>query len=238
MARITQGTAPSSERRVKAWSFSTLQQYLECPAKVRFSKLDKIAEPKNQHLERGIALHEQCETFLRDPLAQLPAELAKIHLQLCELRLAHAVPEAEFAFRVDWSPCDWFAKDCWLRVKADAVVPPKADGDGRMLIADFKSGKLREAHAEYDLQLELYALAGFLMYPLAEVVDTQLIFIDAGITLESDAPFTRDMVPHLKQKWEAAAKPLLMDETFSPRPSAQACKWCFYAKAKNGNCEY
>lgn len=238
MAKITQGIVPSSgPGKIKAWSFSVLQQYNECPAKVKFSKIDKIAEPKAPALERGTLLHSLCETFLTEG-SPVPSELSKIEKQLIELRSLKAIPEAEFAFRSDWSPCSWFDKDCWLRVKADAIVPPLADGNGEARIADFKSGRLREDHSEYDNQLELYALAAFLMYPLAQIVHTELIFIDVGVTLESDRPFTRDMLPALKAKWEAAAKPLLMDETFAPRPSAQACKWCFYAKAKNGNCTY
>lgn len=239
MAKITQGTLPSSGAgKIKAWSFSVLQQYNECPAKVKFSKLDKVAEPKAEALLRGTALHQLCENYLRGVSQECPTELTKIAAQLRELRDLKAVPEAEFAFRRDWSACGWFDKDCWLRVKADAVIPPMVDGGGEAKIADFKSGKLREDHSEYDKQLELYALAIFLTYPLAQIVHTELIFIDVGVTLESDAPFTRDMVDGLKAKWEEAAKPLLMDEVFAPRPSAQACRWCFYAKAKNGNCTY
>ena len=43
---------------LKSWSFSRYSTYKQCPLKAKFSLIDKIAEPKNQAMERGAQIHE------------------------------------------------------------------------------------------------------------------------------------------------------------------------------------
>ena len=236
MARITQ--KDNTPQKIKAWSFSALSQYNECPRKTYFAKIARIAEPKAPALAKGIAIHEQLENCLKNASIPCPPELMKIETNLNELRSQGAIAELEMAFDKFWNPTGWFDANCWLRVKIDAIIPPKLDGDARVTVWDWKSGKVAEEHSKYDDQLELYQLCALIWYPTAMAANAGMIFVEHGVVIEADEDITRDMIPMLKAKWEDRAKPLLCDEEFSARPSAQACKWCFYSKAKNGDCEY
>jgi hypothetical protein len=46
------------------------------------------------------------------------------------------------------------------------------------------------------------------------------------------------MVTALKKKWEGRIKALFADDTFAPRPSDFACRFCDYSKEKGGPCEF
>ena len=235
MARVTQTAVqdPNSPP-IKAWSWSALNQYETCPRQTYLAKVQKVQVPKAAALEKGIRIHEQLESCLGNASIPCPPELMKIEGNLNELRSQGAIPEMEIAFNDKWEPCDWFAKDCWVRIKIDAIIPPKIGGT--TAVWDWKSGKVRDDHSEYDQQLELYQLAALLAFPTADYAEAGLIFVEHGVVLECDAPMTRDMIPAAKAKWEARVKPLLSDTTFAPRPSGFACKWCDLGKA--AGCEY
>jgi len=234
MAKVTQ--VSDAPKGVKAWSWSVLQQYETCPKQTYYSKIQKVQVPKAPALEKGIKIHEELEACLRDHSLSCPELAQPVEVQLERLRMDGAIPELEIAFDKDWNACDWFAPNCWLRIKVDAIVPPTIDGDGRVHIIDWKSGKVRQDHTDYDAQLELYMLAALLMYPTAEQAEASLIFLEHGVVLDGDDVMTRDMIPAAKAKWENRVKPLLSDTTFAPRPSGFACRWCDLGKA--AGCEY
>ena len=235
MARVTQ-QAVIDKKPVKAWSWSVLNQYETCPRQTFYAKVMKIQVPKAAALEKGIAIHAELEACLNDHKLPCPPSSIKIARQLEELRQQRAVAELEFAFTDKWEMCDWFSKEAWVRIKVDVLTPPTADGEAKVTIWDWKSGKVRDDHTDYDHQLELYQLAALLAYPTAEVAESGLIFVEHGVVLESDAAMTRDMIPAAKAKWENRVKPLLNDEQFAPRPSGFACKWCDLGRA--AGCEY
>jgi RecB family exonuclease len=229
----------SGKGPIKAWSFSRWKKYEECPRRAKYTMIDKMTEPSSPALERGTALHFLCETYLKAPRAKvISLELMKISNELKRLRRAKAITEAEFAYREDWSKTTW--KDwngVWVRIKADAVVPPSKKNPIAEVI-DFKSGKVREENdSEYMLQLELYALAALLDYPDAESVKTSLVFIDHGNIVQSPEEYKQTDVPNLKKRWEMRVKKMLDDTRFKPSPG-NACRWCPFKKSSGGPCEY
>ena len=234
MARVTQQATPDTSPPVKAWSWSALNQYETCPRQTFYAKVAKIQVPKAPALEKGIQIHEDLENYLKDASLPCPPHSVKVEQQLKMLRAEGAIAEMELAFDKDWNRCDWFAKNCWARIKIDAIVPPKVGGT--VFIWDHKSGKVRDDHEDYDHQLSLYQLAGLLAFPTAETSEAGLLFVEHGVVLECDEVMTRDMIPAAKLKWEARARPLLSDKEFAPRPSGFACKWCDLGKA--AGCEY
>ena len=229
--------------KITSWSFSRWTCYEECPRKAKYKFIDKLPEPKGAALERGTMLHELAEYFLRGIKKTVPKELKLIADVLKKLKKQGALAEAEFAFNKEWKPVDWFAKDTWCRVKADATVLPVLGKDvPTVKIDDFKSGgkadKLSfQDNPDYELQLELYALAGLLRYETAEEADASLIFIDHGKVIPVEKRYTRKDIPRLKKLWEKRTKRMLADTVFVPNPG-KACTWCHFRKSKGGPCSY
>jgi hypothetical protein len=229
-----------SEKAVKltSWSFSRWMLYSECPLHAKFKFIDKLPEPQGPALARGTALHLECQKYLTEKRYTLKPELVKIADKLKELKKAKAVPEADFIFKQDWTETRWDDwTGAWCRVKADVTIPPIVDSDEpTVFIDDFKTGKLKDADTEYGLQLDLYALAGLIRFPLAEKAKTSLIFIDHGKTVEGETR-TRKDVPKMKKAWELRVKKMLSDTLFKPNPG-NACRWCPHSKSKDGQCRY
>lgn len=227
---------------IKSWSFSTWMTYEECPAKLKFKKIDRLPEPSSPALEYGTQMHQLCEDYLRGVKRTIPKAVSKIADVLKDLKKRKAIPEAEFTFRQDWSSTHW--KDwsgAWVRVKADTVIPPIVDSEVPTVeVDDFKTGgekKLKSGDfGDYMMQLELYGLSGLLTYPVAEQAKTSLIFIDHNERITGDTYLRKD-VPKLQKKWEARVKRMLNDTTFKPKPG-NACRWCHFRKANDGPCSF
>lgn len=230
---------------ITSWSFSRWNAYEECPFKARLKFVDKLTEPSGPALERGTALHRQAELYLIGDKKAVPKDLRLISKELKELRTAGAVPEAEFAFNDRWEKVEWFAKDAWLRVKADAVVPPIIDAkEPTVRVDDFKSGGKLDTKTgtvlskeEYPLQLELYDLAGLLAYPVAEKAVSRLLFIDHGKVVASEETRTRSDVKRLQKTWVTRTARMLRDTQFKPTPG-NYCRWCHFRRANDGPCKY
>ena len=110
-------------------------------------------------MERGTRIHKLAEDYVSGVISELPNELSVLSSRFEQLRaLGNAKCELEWAFTSSWSPTDWFAKDTWLRVKADVLF----EQDDQLYIVDHKTGKRYDDHRK---QLSLYALASFTMLP-------------------------------------------------------------------------
>lgn len=220
---------------ITAWSFSRWGTYVECPRRAKYKFVDKLQEPSSPALENGTKVHAAIEAYLRGGRA--PKELGQLKKEYAELRKLKPLVEQEYAYRADWTPCDWFARDAWCRVKVDALVPPVTDAkDPTVRLIDHKTGKLKEL-GEYDEQLELYGLAGLIQFPTAALSTGELWFVDHGRIVEARQTFGRADEKKLKKKWEKAVKPMLSDTVFRPKPG-NACRWCHFRKANNGPCEF
>jgi CRISPR/Cas system-associated exonuclease Cas4 (RecB family) len=218
--------------------------YAECPLKAKLKFIDKLQEPSSPALERGTVLHKQCEDFLLGRIKTVTKETKPIAAQLKDLKKRGALAEAEFAFDVDWRPVSWFDRSAWCRVKADAVVAPVVDTKSPVVeVHDFKSGGKLDTSGSvlsndaYPVQLRLYALAGLLTYPVAEKAQTSLIFIDHGKTVPMEDEFKRKDVKLLQKEWVVRTKKMLNDTVFKPTPG-NGCRYCFFSKARGGQCPY
>jgi len=231
--------------QITSWSFSRWGVYEECPKKAFFKFIEKIVEPSSPVLERGTAMHEKCELYLKVG-GRVPKELEKIADVLKDYKKRGAIPEAEFAYNREWKPVSWFDRSAWVRIKADVVIPPIVDSEAPTVeVHDFKTGgekKLASGDFEdYYTQLELYALAGLLTYPLAQRVKTSLVFIDHGKVVEHREEFKRGDEKKIMKKWETRTKKMLADKVFKEKPG-NACRWCYFRKSNEdkggGQCRF
>jgi RecB family exonuclease len=212
----------------KAWSFSTVKQHDQCPAVIRFRKIDRLPEPKSVHLQRGIDVHaEVADIIAGGGRKGLDAAWLPI---LRGLHNLGARTEVQQAFTDAWTPTEWFADDAWLRVVLDAIVDTAEGID----VWEWKTGK---AYPDHEQQGRLYALAALLLYPAAPRVDVHLRYLDRfgeGMDLIG---FTHSHIPALKEEFNAMPQEFLNDEIYPARPN-RYCRHCHFRKTNGGPCAF
>lgn len=212
---------------VKAWSFSRLQEYRECPKKFYFRNVLKIAEPRGPALIHGEEVHDILELYVLKKKSKLVVAVAKamgkdMKKELDRVR-KQATPEKSVAFDSRWKMVasnDW--DRVWLRVVVDLTWLQKPD---QVHMIDYKTGKINEAkHAD---QLELYAIYGFLANPDADEVVATPWYVDHAFR---GAPkiFKRRDLPKMQRRWERMAASLTSDTKFRENVGGH-CKWCPYS---------
>ena len=218
----------STKPQITSWSFSRWAEYEKCPLRAKLKFIDKLKEPSGPALEKGVRVHQLAQDYVEGTLKRLPLELKLFAQPFRDLKKIGAKCEQDWAFTTRWEPTGWFAPDAWLRVKTDVVYVDDAD----MTVIDHKTGKQYPDHAT---QLELYALAGFLVVPEAGWVHAHDWYLDTGLTREGT--FSRCDTDTLKKEWLQRTKPMLKDTKFCPRPGSH-CRWCIFKKEEGGQCPY
>lgn len=232
-------------KKITSWSFSRYSTYRQCPAKLKFTAIDKLKEPPNEAMARGSHIHALAEHYIKGELKKLPPELKQFDGLFSQLKAAFKrrtllnVVEDSWAFTKSWTRTTWDNwSECWLRIKLDHAL--SVDGE-TLVINDWKTGKFRQDSCEdYQEQLELYALAALLLYPHIKQVRPRLVYLDLGMIYpKDDEPiiYTRADVPRLKKLWLQRTKAMLSDTKFAPKPN-RFCQWCHFRKANGGPCRF
>ena len=216
---------------LKAWSFSRLNTYEQCPFKFKLTAIEGIREPGSPAMERGSLIHKEGEQYIKGILDELPESYKLLANAMNEVKEQGAEAELEMTFRKDWGVTGWFDADAWVRIKIDILLV----SDDTIRIIDIKTGKNRGG---YEDQLDLYALAALNLYPEIKNVSAELWFTDTGeIIATSKGMYTAAMLPDLKKKWEKRVVPMFEDTIYPARPN-KFCGFCHFRKANNGPCEY
>lgn len=221
-----------------SWSFSRWWDYSECPARARWSHIDKLKREEkggNKAMERGEDIHKLAEKFALRKLITLPPELQNFKTEFKALAKENVRVEQEWAFTLNWkSMVSWFSKEAWVRVKMDAAYQQKKDPTHFVQI-DHKTGREKPYHR---LQNSLYAVAGFMNEELAHVktITAKLWYLDLGE--ERVDVYTRKDLPRIKTEWDKRIAPMFADRNFAMRPSEEACKWCKFKKDRGGPCKF
>lgn len=239
-------------KQLTSWSFSRYSDYKQCPLKCRLKHVDRIKEPVSDALNRGAAIHDLAEQYIKGKVKvrTFPMELKAFEAEFKMLKAQYKkkingmVVEDNWAFTKDWDETQWDNwVQCYVRIKLDCA---HHESDEVLIITDWKTGKFRvEMNEDYVEQLELYALAALLLHPHIEQVKPRLAYTDQGTIYPEkpeDMSFTRADIPMLKKKWEKRVKPMMSDKLFAPRPNDK-CKWCWYGQSKKaaggpGLCKY
>jgi RecB family exonuclease len=239
--------------KLTSWSYSRYNTYKQCPFKAKLSYIDKIPVQKNPALDRGAAIHELAEKFLKGELPKLPKELqlfADDFKTIKKLREKHphrVVIEDTWALRSDWSETVWNDwAGCWVRIKLDVAHIVMENELPVAIVTDYKTGKFRpDNHDDYIEQLDLYALGALLKWrdliPRGLTVRPRLVYLDVGVIyprFETEAKIYSGADLKLLQKaWEKKVEPMMNDTEFAPRPS-NLCRWCDYSASRGGPCKY
>jgi hypothetical protein len=220
-------------QKLTAWSYSRLNTYEQCPRRAFYLYIEKREETKGPALLRGTKIHNEAEQFIQTVGGPVPDSLIIFEEEFEYLRDIEATTEAQWAFTSKWTAVDWFAKQCWLRVKTDAhYVEFDDDTDEETLVViDFKTGKFRPG---YEDQLDLYATAGLKLFPDINTVRIELWYLDTGDLIEDTVNRK-----HLKKSvtaWEKRAARMLGETQWQATPHF-GCRWCSFNAKKGGPCE-
>lgn len=130
-------------------SFTLLKTFDQCPRQAHHRYVLKDIPFEESDASRwGSRVHKAMEDWLTKQ-APLPEGMGIYESFLRALKGASA--EMKLAVRRDWSPCDFFAKDVWLRGKADVV---HMQGSAAVIV-DWKTGKVREDPDELEILGEM-----------------------------------------------------------------------------------
>lgn len=213
---------------IRAWSYSRMKTWEECPAKAKFKFIDRLQEPDSPYAARGTEIHSIIESYIKGELMGVPPQIADVIEYIDELRHADTQTEMQVSFNDKWEPVDWFSIHTYCRVIFDAA---RKDGDS-VIVVDHKTGKKYDEHTD---QLRLYALAAFKLWPDTKKVYAQIIYVDHGERLRME--FDKSVEGQLQEYWDERAGKLRADDIFSPRPNSK-CKWCHFRKSNGGPCVF
>jgi CRISPR/Cas system-associated exonuclease Cas4 (RecB family) len=207
--------------RARAWSYSALAEYEECPWKYYLSRAMKLEQPKGPALAVGLAIHESAENYLELTAVDVPVpeEFILLKTEMANLKAAKPTVEEVVCLDRHWQPViapdPWVAPDTWLRARLDARA-----GD---FVVDFKTGR---NYPKYKEQCELYATMLYQAQPtLGDVLDFELWFTKTGAIVHYSFPKSeqRDRL----DAWDARASALMSETSWVTRRN-ENCKWCAF----------
>ena len=223
------------EQRIKSTSFSRLVDFEGCRYKAWLKFGERIPDPNPSTAgERGTAIHQLAEDFVRGKIKTLPVELIKFKDEFLSLRekfIAGSVTlEDEWAFTLEWTAGEW--KSGWLRMKLDANCHLSNTWS---LVVDYKTGKRFGNELKHAEQLQLYALAVLIRYPNIKKVTAELWYLDideiASLTL------SREQGMRYLQGFDRRFRRMTEATKFPANPNAYTCRWCPYKPSGTGHCK-
>jgi CRISPR/Cas system-associated exonuclease Cas4 (RecB family) len=213
---------------MKTQSYSAIKMYEQCPAKYKFSRIDKIPEPTGPAAERGKLIHAEIEAVLKGQLELVCDELIYLLPKLDEWRQKNAQSELEFAVDSNWDPVDFSDSNAMFRGVIDLYI----EQGNVALILDFKTGKERD----YADQVRAYATAILATKPHIHQVTPMIEFIDLQKSTEYATIYGRD-IEFMKSDVRGRINIIEHDKFFSANPSG-LCKFCHYRKDNGGPCKW
>ena len=229
--------APEQLGELKAWSYSALKVFEQCPYRSYIAKVKKIREESGPAAERGTKIHQQAEDYVNGTLGEFPDTLKKFKSEFEDLREGFADAkvelEGEWAFDINWKPVGWMEKATWARIKLDALVH---QDDTSVRVIDYKTGKKFGNEIGHSQQALLYAIATFLRFPNVEYAQTELWYLDQAETTVKG--FTREQAMEFMPTWHKRAVDMTTCSDFSPTPSKDSCRWCSYRKGEHPECTW
>ena len=158
------------------------------------------------YVAHGTPLPENFAHYQRfvEPLTKVAGD---IH---CELKLG---------IRKDFTPCEFFADDVWMRGIPDYLAVNTGKGVAR--VGDYKTGK--SSRFADTSQLELMAAMVMAHFPEVNRVKGALLFVVANSIIKAD--YTRDQLPDILSKWAGYAADIEEATVWNARPSA-LCNFC------------
>lgn len=207
-----------------AWSYSALKTFQSCPKKYYHLKVVKdVKESPSEIMLYGIDAHKAAELYVSED-TELPGKYEFMRKQLDTLKQLEGKKYCEFKFGLtrDMEPCDFFAKDVWLRGAIDLLVINEKTGTARMI--DYKFGKSKNADMS---QLQLMSLAVFKIFPNVKKVKAGLLFCPEDKMIPTQ--YVVDDAPSMWMQWlpeVARLEAAYEHDVWNANPSGLCKAWC------------
>lgn len=222
---------------VRAWSYSALKTFEECPYRTYIQRVRRVKEITNPAAKRGSDIHQQAEEYVDGTLEEMPDTLHKFKSEFEELRAlfveGRVELEGEWGFDIDWATIGWMESTTWARIKLDALV--KEDETSARVI-DYKTGRKFGNEMSHGQQCLLYAIAAFFRYPHLETVQTELWYLDKAETTKKF--YIREEAMHFAPGFHKRAIAMTTCTDFAPTPNKISCRWCSYGKGDDPECQW
>lgn len=206
------------------WSYSALKTYQSCPKKYYHLKVLKdVKDEESEQARYGTEAHKAAELYIKNG-KDIPPKFEFMRPQLDTLKNLEGEKHCEIkcGLTKDLEPCDFFAKDVWLRAVIDLLVINESTGTARVI--DYKFGKSKNADMS---QLQLMALVVFKTFPQVKKIKAGLLFCAESklIPTRFDAGNASDMwmqwLPEVA-RLEANYK----QDVWNANPSGLCKAWC------------
>lgn len=205
-------------------SYSAIKDFQGCARRYHQVRiLRRFKSEPTEATQYGERLHKAFELYLTQA-EPLPADLVR-HQPMLDTLVGAArtiICEQKMGVRADFTPCDFFADDVWMRGVPDLLMLDCENG--KAWLGDWKSGKsARFADTE---QLELMAAMTMAHYPEIDHVRGILAFVVAGTAVKAE--YRREQLPAIWSKWVGRAdmiRQALDNDVWNATPSA-LCRFC------------
>lgn len=224
---------------IPAWSFSRLKDFESCPYKLWLKAGEKRSQDHmdTKAADRGTMIHTSCENFVKDEgdFTKEMKHFAQYFKDLKEMyKEGIVLLEEDWGFDLNWIQTGWFDKNVWCRMKLDNFIH-KTEVSG--VATDYKSGKKFGNEVSHAQQGQLYAVGSFMRYPLLEVVDVEIIYLDQN--QKTARTYTREKAMKFLPSWNKRALKMTEAEDFPPKPTKVTCMWCpFGPQNGDGSCDW
>lgn len=206
-----------------AWSHSALKEFEQCQRKYHEVRvLKKYPFEQSDAALYGERLHKAAEDYTRDG-TPIPKEFEFIKDTVDALikKPGRKLPEQKMALTNTLQPCDWFAKDVWVRGMADLLI---IDDDNLLAwVVDYKSGN--DKYPDRD-QLALMSIMVFEHFPHIRKVNSALLFVVKNSMVKQS--MTRDEKDDYWWRYRertAKIEAALSNGVWNPKQSP-LCGWC------------
>ena len=226
-----------SSDTIKAWSYSRLKVFEECPYRAYLAYIEKRPEPETvdrSAADRGTAIHTQIENYIRGSSDELtsPATKAKDYIDM--LRDRHnagtAFVEGDWGFTIDWEPCDFFGETVWCRMKLDVL---DLTDTSHAIAIDWKSGKKFGNEVAHAQQGQQYAIGTLMKHPELNEVTTEFWYLDQkDCGPPTRRHYTREKAMALFSSIQKRALAMTTATTFPAKPNKINCRFCPYGPNK------
>lgn len=163
-------------------TWSKLNAHETCPRQFEYRYVLGNFEPMGEQAKWGDVVHNAMEQrILGRELAPLPDSMKPYQKYLDAALIAkerglEVVPEWKVAIRRDGTPCDYWAKDAWVRGKVDLSII----GGATVFSSDYKTGKWKGETGQ--MAMDSWMILAH--RPTAKVVHTRYLWMQGGDQLK------------------------------------------------------
>lgn len=223
---------------IHSTSFSRLQVFETCKFRAKLQFVDRVPDPNPKTAaDRGSAIHQMGEDFVRGKITDLPRELDKFSDEFYKLRelftSGDVSLEDEWGYDQDWNIAPY--RTAWLRMKLDALVFLSPH---ECAVIDYKTGRKFGNEIKHGDQCLNYAAAVAARYPEVEIIHTELWYLDKDEITKNT--YSREKANASIARYDKRHKAVTNATRFPPNPNMHSCKYCPYRPEPvgTGHCEW